>query len=78
MGASAHFIVVGSAAQNICHVAQGVLDVYFEDGYGGPWDVVAGIVSSTYPIVSCVLSLRAFADLLACVNRSSCRRREVS
>ncbi len=32
----------GSAAQNMAHVACGKLDVYYEDGYGGPWDVVAG------------------------------------
>jgi inositol-phosphate phosphatase/L-galactose 1-phosphate phosphatase len=37
----------GSAAQNMCHVASGVLDAYFEDGYGGPWDVVGGIVIIT-------------------------------
>lgn len=32
----------GSACQNMVDVARGVLDCYFEDGYGGPWDVVAG------------------------------------
>ena len=26
------------------HVACGRLDAYFEDGFGGPWDVAAGAV----------------------------------
>ena len=34
----------GSAAQNMMDVARGVLDAYFEDGFGGPWDVAAGAV----------------------------------
>ncbi|CAM9873562.1 unnamed protein product [Pylaiella littoralis] len=34
----------GSAALNMCHVACGKLDSYYEDGYGGPWDVAAGFV----------------------------------
>mmetsp|Transcript_14060 Transcript_14060/g.42030 ORF Transcript_14060/g.42030 Transcript_14060/m.42030 type:complete len:325 (-) Transcript_14060:1293-2267(-) len=34
----------GSAAANMCYVASGVLDAYFEDGYGGPWDVVAAAI----------------------------------
>ncbi|CBJ32877.1 RecName: Full=Inositol monophosphatase 2; AltName: Full=Inositol-1(or 4)-monophosphatase 2; Short=IMPase 2; Short=IMP 2 [Ectocarpus siliculosus] len=34
----------GSAALNMCHVACGKLDCYYEDGYGGPWDVAAGLV----------------------------------
>lgn len=34
----------GSAAQNMMHVACGRLDGYFEDGFGGPWDVAAGAV----------------------------------
>ena len=34
----------GSAAQNMMHVACGRLDAYFEDGFGGPWDVCAGQV----------------------------------
>ena len=34
----------GSAAQNMMHVACGRLDCYFEDGFGGPWDVAAGAV----------------------------------
>ena len=37
----------GSAAQNMAHVACGKLDVYYEDGYGGPWDVAAGYVLVT-------------------------------
>lgn len=34
----------GSAAMNMCLVASGVMDVYYEDGYGGPWDVAAGAI----------------------------------
>ena len=33
----------GSAACNMAHVASGQSDIYYEDGYGGPWDVAAGI-----------------------------------
>ncbi len=32
----------GSAAQNMLDVACGRLDSYYEDGFGGPWDVAAG------------------------------------
>ena len=31
----------------MCHVACGKLDCYYEDGYGGPWDVAAGFVIVT-------------------------------
>ena len=34
----------GSAAQNLAHVASGQVSCYYEHGYGGPWDVCAGIV----------------------------------
>jgi len=34
----------GSAAQNMMHVACGRLDAYYEEGFGGPWDVAAGKV----------------------------------
>mmetsp|Transcript_13733 Transcript_13733/g.28993 ORF Transcript_13733/g.28993 Transcript_13733/m.28993 type:complete len:296 (+) Transcript_13733:98-985(+) len=34
----------GSAAQNMAHVASGQVSCYYEHGYGGPWDVCAGIV----------------------------------
>lgn len=34
----------GSAAVNLAHVASGKLDVFFEDGVGGPWDWCAGQV----------------------------------
>ena len=34
----------GSAAQNLAHVASGQVSCYYEHGYGGPWDVAAGIV----------------------------------
>lgn len=32
---------------NMAHVASGVLDACYEDGYGGPWDVCAGCVLVT-------------------------------
>ena len=34
----------GSAAQNLAHVASGQVTCYYEHGYGGPWDVCAGMV----------------------------------
>lgn len=34
----------GSAAQNMAHVASGVVTCYYEHGYGGPWDVAAGMI----------------------------------
>ena len=34
----------GSAAINMAHVASGVVSCYYEHGYGGPWDVCAGLV----------------------------------
>ncbi|EJK63587.1 hypothetical protein THAOC_15744 [Thalassiosira oceanica] len=34
----------GSAAQNMAHVATGQVSCYYEHGFGGPWDVCAGIV----------------------------------
>lgn len=42
-----HTYLAGSAALNMCHVASGKLDCYYEDGYGGPWDVAAGFVIVT-------------------------------
>ena len=42
-----HPYFAGSAALNMCHVACGKLDCYYEDGYGGPWDVAAGFVIVT-------------------------------
>ena len=38
------FRASGSAAQNLAHVASGQVSCYFEHGYGGPWDVAAGVV----------------------------------
>jgi inositol-phosphate phosphatase/L-galactose 1-phosphate phosphatase len=38
------FRSAGSAAQNLAHVATGQVSCYYEHGYGGPWDVAAGIV----------------------------------
>lgn len=32
---------------NMTHVARGVVDAFFEDGYGGPWDVAAAYVVVT-------------------------------
>ncbi|GAB4826493.1 Mitochondrial inner membrane peptidase complex subunit [Ancistrocladus abbreviatus] len=34
----------GSCAMNLCGIACGRLDLAYELGYGGPWDVAAGIV----------------------------------
>ena len=34
----------GSCAMNMCGVAMGRLDGFFEIGFGGPWDCVAGAV----------------------------------
>ncbi|KAK2652807.1 hypothetical protein Ddye_012663 [Dipteronia dyeriana] len=34
----------GSCALNLCGVACGRLDLFYELGFGGPWDVAAGIV----------------------------------
>jgi len=32
----------GSCAMNLCGVACGRLDLFYELGFGGPWDVAAG------------------------------------
>ncbi|KAK2077671.1 hypothetical protein QBZ16_004517 [Prototheca wickerhamii] len=37
----------GSCALNLCSIAQGRLDAYFEYGLGGPWDMAAGAVILT-------------------------------
>lgn len=34
----------GSCAMNLCGIACGRLDLYYEHSYGGPWDVAAGAV----------------------------------
>ncbi|XP_038710624.1 inositol monophosphatase 3-like [Tripterygium wilfordii] len=34
----------GSCALNLCGVACGRLDLFYETGYGGPWDVAGGAV----------------------------------
>ncbi|XP_021766775.1 inositol monophosphatase-like [Chenopodium quinoa] len=34
----------GSCALNLCGIACGRLDLFYESGYGGAWDVAAGIV----------------------------------
>ncbi|KAH7290868.1 hypothetical protein KP509_30G067000 [Ceratopteris richardii] len=34
----------GSCALNLCGIACGRLDIFYELGYGGPWDVAAGVV----------------------------------
>lgn len=34
----------GSAAINMAHVASGIVSCYYEHGFGGPWDVAAGLV----------------------------------
>ncbi|XP_022967030.1 inositol-phosphate phosphatase-like [Cucurbita maxima] len=37
----------GSCALNLCGVACGRIDLFFETGFGGPWDVAAGAVIVT-------------------------------
>ncbi|XWS19305.1 hypothetical protein CRYUN_Cryun31cG0004100 [Craigia yunnanensis] len=34
----------GSCALNLCGIACGRLDMFYELGYGGPWDVAAGVL----------------------------------
>ncbi|KMZ61002.1 Inositol-phosphate phosphatase [Zostera marina] len=34
----------GSCAMNLCCVARGQVDIFYEIGFGGPWDVAAGAV----------------------------------
>ncbi len=34
----------GSAALDLCYVAEGVLDAFWEEAYLSPWDVAAGVV----------------------------------
>ncbi|MCH80721.1 inositol monophosphatase-like [Trifolium medium] len=34
----------GSCALNLCGIACGRLDVFYEAGFGGPWDVAGGAV----------------------------------
>ncbi|KAJ6814634.1 inositol-phosphate phosphatase-like [Iris pallida] len=34
----------GSCALNLCGVACGRIDIFYELGFGGPWDVAAGVV----------------------------------
>jgi inositol-phosphate phosphatase/L-galactose 1-phosphate phosphatase len=36
--------MTGSCALNLCGVANGRLDLFYELGYGGPWDVAAGVL----------------------------------
>jgi len=33
---------VGSCALNLCSIAAGRADAFYEIGFGGPWDVAAG------------------------------------
>lgn len=34
----------GSCALNLCGIACGRLDLFYELGFGGPWDVAAGVL----------------------------------
>lgn len=36
--------MTGSCALNLCGIACGRLDIFYELGYGGPWDVAAGVI----------------------------------
>ena len=55
----------GSAAQNMMDVACGKLDCFFEDGFGGPWDVAAGKVVVAEAGGTCTLVSGAPFELLA-------------
>jgi len=65
----------GSAAQNMLHVACGKLDAYYEEGFGGPWDVAAGkvIVEEAGGVCATVtggeFELRAGKGEVLCGNR---------
>ncbi|CAA0817987.1 Inositol-phosphate phosphatase [Striga hermonthica] len=37
----------GSCALNLCGIAAGRLDIFYEQGFGGPWDVAAGAIIVT-------------------------------
>ncbi|GER52872.1 inositol-1-monophosphatase family protein [Striga asiatica] len=37
----------GSCALNLCGIAAGRLDIFYEQGFGGPWDVAAGALIVT-------------------------------
>ncbi|KAL0443024.1 UNVERIFIED_CONTAM: putative MO25-like protein [Sesamum latifolium] len=39
--------MTGSCALNLCGIACGRLDLFYEQGFGGPWDVAAGAVIVT-------------------------------
>lgn len=36
--------MTGSCALNLCGIACGRLDLFYELGFGGPWDVAGGAV----------------------------------
>jgi inositol-phosphate phosphatase/L-galactose 1-phosphate phosphatase len=65
----------GSAAQNMLHVACGRLDAYYEEGFGGPWDVAAGkvIIEEAGGVCASVMGgafeLRAGKGEVLCGNR---------
>ncbi len=39
-----HYFCPGALALQLCYVAAGRNDCFFTNGYGGPWDVCAGII----------------------------------
>ncbi|KAL0363146.1 UNVERIFIED_CONTAM: Inositol-phosphate phosphatase [Sesamum calycinum] len=39
--------MTGSCALNLCGIACGRLDLFYEQGFGGPWDVAAGAIIVT-------------------------------
>ena len=67
----------GSAAQNMMHVACGRLDAYFEDGFGGPWDVAAGHVLIEEAGGVCAHHLGGKFELMAGKGHVLCGNRAV-
>jgi len=51
----------GCAAMNMAHVAAGRVSAFYEHGYGGPWDVAAGLVL-VKEAGGCVLEAAADVD----------------
>lgn len=69
----------GSCAINMCHVARGILDCYYEYGVGGPWDMAAGqvVVEEAGGVVRDPASgdvFDLFSRRLICGNATVCEK----
>mmetsp|Transcript_28152 Transcript_28152/g.73797 ORF Transcript_28152/g.73797 Transcript_28152/m.73797 type:complete len:284 (-) Transcript_28152:472-1323(-) len=68
----------GSCAMNMCYVASARMGVYFERGFGGPWDVAAGILivreagGVVCTLANSPLELRAGKGEVLCGNAAVC------